>query len=128
MSSIQNFVTDDNSTAHYELTGNGATTNRPDDAENRVAEINQKLEQVKQITIDNIEKVIDRGERIDMLVEGTERLQNSSNHFYRQSKNIAREMRYRKYRCYAILLLLSGLAIYVLAWMICGNGTLRHCG
>ena len=128
MSINHNLTSDDNSTTHYELTGHVSGQSPQSNTDDRVTELNQQLDQVKQITIDNIEKVIDRGERIYMLVEGTERLQQSSHHFHRQSRSLARQMRYRKYRCYAIMILVFALGIYVLAWMICGNGTLRNCG
>ena len=128
MSTNMPLTSDDVSTTHYELSGSVRNTGQQTKGEHRtVDQIHEQLDQVKQITIDNIEKVIERGEHIDMLVEGTERLQQSSHNFHRQSKRLARKMCYRKYRCYAIITAVVILGIYVLAWMICGNGTLKNC-
>jgi vesicle-associated membrane protein 7 len=130
MSSNNPLTSDSAPTTHYELSSSVQNNNTVPDrgGHTSVDQLNAQLDQVKQITIENIEKVIDRGERIDMLVEGTERLQQSSHHFHRQSRSLARSMLYRKYRCYAIIIVLIVLGIYVLAWMICGNGTLKNCG
>ena len=119
-------------TTHYELSNRSGENLRPAtvraSSQEGIANLNQQLDQVKQITVNNIEKVLERGERIDMLVDSTERLQQSSHQFHRQSNRLARAMRWRKYRCYLMVVLLAVLAIYVFAWMICGNGTLKNCG
>ena len=54
MSINHNLTSDDNSTTHYELTGHVSGQSPQSDPDDRVTELNQQLDQVKQITIDNI--------------------------------------------------------------------------
>ena len=53
--------------------------------------IKQKLEEVKQITVDNIDRVLERGEKIDLLVDSSNRLHNSSVLFYKSSNKLKKK-------------------------------------
>lgn len=48
--------------------------------------------QVRSIMIENIEKVLERGERLDLLVDKTEHLQGEAFAFNRQAARLKREM------------------------------------
>ena len=89
--------------------------------------IKQKLEEVKQITVDNIDRVLERGEKIDLLVDSSNRLHNSSVLFYKSSNKLKKKMYCKKIKCYVFFFTISSLGIYILAAMICGNATIRQC-
>ena len=89
--------------------------------------IKQKLDEVKQITVDNIDRVLERGEKIDLLVDSSQRLQTNSVLFYKSSNKLKRKMYNKKIRCYVLFLVFSGLGIYIMAATICGNADVRHC-
>lgn len=93
----------------------------------KIEPIRKQLEEVKKITVDNIDKVLERGERIEVLVDSSERLQTSSLKFQRNARNLKRAMCYRKAKCYILSSGMCLLFIYILAWSICGNATLKHC-
>ena len=61
--------------------------------------IKQQLEEVKQITVNNIEKVLERGEKIDLLVDSSTKLQQSSVQFHKSSRNLKNSMCYKKVKC-----------------------------
>jgi vesicle-associated membrane protein 7 len=48
--------------------------------------------QIRTIMVDNIEKVLERGDRIELLVDKTATMQDSSFHFRKQSKRLRRAL------------------------------------
>ncbi|KAI3836786.1 hypothetical protein MKW98_005119 [Papaver atlanticum] len=50
------------------------------------------MSEVKGIMMDNIEKVLDRGEKIELLVDETENLQFQADSFQRQRRQLRRKM------------------------------------
>jgi vesicle-associated membrane protein 7 len=87
----------------------------------------QKLDEVQTIMVSNIDKVLERGDRIDLLVHQTEGLQTTSKHFHKMSQKLRRGMVWRKIRCYLIFTAVVVFGIYCFAWMVCGNPRLRNC-
>ena len=124
-----------NSTTNYELSK--VNTNEPSvnpDPRNPtnyqpkdIEPIKQKLEEVKNICVDNIDKVLQRGEKIELLVDQSEKLQTSSHNFQKTARGLRNAMLYRKIRWYVCLVVLSALGIYILSWIICGNASLKEC-
>ena len=93
----------------------------------KIDPIKKQLDQVKEITVNNIEKVLERGERIEVLVDSSERLQMSSVKFQRNARGLNRAMCYKKIKCYLFVTVIGAFIIYIFAWMICGKASLRHC-
>jgi len=56
----------------------------------KIHAINHELDETKKIMYKNIEKILDRGIKIDQLVEKSKDLSLSSKKFYKQSKNMNR--------------------------------------
>lgn len=50
------------------------------------------LVQVRTITVDNIEKILERGDKIELLVDKTATMQDSAFHFRKQSKRLRRAL------------------------------------
>lgn len=48
--------------------------------------------QIRTIMVDNIEKILERGDRIELLVDKTATMQDSSFHFRKQSKRLRRAL------------------------------------
>ena len=134
---------DSTSQTNYELSNvkadgavNNPTSNRYSKPSNSVpqvyhpkdiAPIKQKIEEVKNICVDNIDKVLERGEKIELLVDQSEKLQTTSQHFQKTARGLRNTMLWRKMKCYACLVLLFSFGIYVLAWIICGHASLKQC-
>lgn len=54
----------------------------------------QEIEQVKTIMIENVERVMERGERINLLVSKTDRMNNNAVEFRKRSSSVKRSMRW----------------------------------
>jgi len=52
----------------------------------KVASVQQQVSEVKEIMMDNIEKVLDRGEKIEVLVDKTEALRFQADNFHKQGR------------------------------------------
>jgi len=71
--------------------------------------VEKQLDDVKTVMVQNIEKVLERGEKIELLVNKTENLTQSSYRFETTSRNLRRAMywrnvRRRVYICVAVVL------------------------
>jgi len=51
-----------------------------------LTKVQQKLEEAKEQTLENIEKILARGDKIDHLLEKTERLKGAATQFYKKTK------------------------------------------
>ncbi|GLT57039.1 hypothetical protein SLA2020_300420 [Shorea laevis] len=58
----------------------------------KLSKLKAQITEVKEIMMDNIEKVLDRGERIELLVDKTENLQFQADSFQRQGRQLRRKM------------------------------------
>jgi len=48
--------------------------------------------QIRSVMVENIEKIMERGDRIELLVDKTATMQDSSFHFRKQSKRLRRAL------------------------------------
>eukprot|EP00250_Pteridium_aquilinum_P026752 c33534_g1_i1 orf=188-892(+) len=58
----------------------------------RIARVKSTLSDVRGIVIENIEKILDRGEKIELLVDKTENLRFQADSFQRQGRQLRRKM------------------------------------
>ncbi|PWA53936.1 vesicle-associated membrane protein [Artemisia annua] len=65
--------------------------NHPDEM-SKLSKLKAQITEVKGIMMDNIEKVLDRGEKIELLVDKTENLQFQANSFQIQGRQLRRKM------------------------------------
>jgi len=88
--------------------------------DSKIKDINQTLDQVKETMHNNIHKVVERGERIEILVEKSDNLSSSANQFRTHSKTLKNQLwlQNKKYMCLLIVIVL--FVIYLIAGMACG--------
>jgi len=89
--------------------------------------IQKQLDEVKQITANNIDKVLERGERIEVLVDSSERLQHHSVQFHKRARNLKKTMCCKKIKLYIFIGCIGSLFIYIMAALICGHSNLKEC-
>ncbi|XP_052174737.1 vesicle-associated membrane protein 727-like [Diospyros lotus] len=65
--------------------------NHPDEI-SKMSKLKAQITEVKGIMMDNIEKVLDRGEKIELLVDKTENLQFQADSFQRQGRQLRRRI------------------------------------
>jgi vesicle-associated membrane protein 7 len=91
-----------------------------------IGAVKSQIEDVKGVMVQNIEKVLERGEKIELLVDKTDRLNQQAFRFESSSRELRRAMWWRKMRCYAIIGVVSLLVIYAASVSLCGFN-FHHC-
>ncbi|KAJ6717479.1 VESICLE-ASSOCIATED MEMBRANE PROTEIN 727 [Salix purpurea] len=94
--------------------------NHPEEI-SKLSKLKAQITEVKGIMMDNIDKVLDRGERIELLVDKTENLQFQADSFQRQGRELRRKMWLQNLK---VKIIVGGtvLSLILIAWIaICGG-------
>jgi vesicle-associated membrane protein 7 len=85
-----------------------------------ISRVQLQIDTVKDVMIENIDRVLERGERIELLVDKTENLHQQAFKFEKSSRNLKNTMQYRKWRniCIGVTVLVVVITFTVV--MICG--------
>lgn len=86
----------------------GTTSGGHDDAINNAQ---REIDDVRGIMTRNIEGLLERGERIDLLVDKTDRLGGSAREFRVRSRGLKREMWWKNVKLMALLVLVFVLVV-----------------
>ena len=95
----------------------GTTTSGKNDA---ISNAKDEIENVKGIMTENIERVLERGERIDLLVDKTDRLGVGARDFRMRSRGLKRRMWWKNMKLMALLVVTVIFIVYLLVGMGCG--------
>jgi len=87
----------------------------------------QEIDDVRDIMSENIERVLERGERIDLLVDKTDRLGGSARDFRVRSTGLRRQMWWKNVRLMALLSLVGIFLIYLFVGFGCGLPAWGRC-
>jgi len=87
----------------------------------KLSKLKAQITEVKGIMMDNIEKVLDRGEKIELLVDKTENLQFQADSFQRQGRQLRRKMWLDNLR-FKLMVGGSLAALLLLIWLIACGG------
>ena len=79
-----------------------------------------KLDTVKGIMTQNIETVLERGEKLDLLVDKSERLTNQASTFKKSTTSLANKMWCQKVKCYLYGFLVLLVIIWLASSFVCG--------
>ncbi|RAQ70468.1 hypothetical protein AFCA_006213 [Aspergillus flavus] len=83
-----------------------------------LASARREIDSVRDIMTENIERVLERGERIDLLVDKTDRLGGSAHDFRIRSRGLRRRMWWKNIK----LMVLLGVVIVFLLYLFIGVG------
>jgi vesicle-associated membrane protein 7 len=86
-----------------------------------------EIEGVREIMTENIERVLERGERIDLLVDKTDRLGNNARDFRVRSRGLRRRMWWKNVKLMALLLLVVVFLLYLFIGFGCGLPGWQRC-
>ncbi|TFK36276.1 vesicle-associated membrane protein [Crucibulum laeve] len=86
-----------------------------------------ELNQVKDIMVQNVEQILSRGERIELLVDKTDVMAGQATAFRRGARNVRRQMWWRNKKILGLSVLVALMLIWVFAAQFCGAG-LNQCG
>jgi len=95
-------------------------------ADEELGSVNKQLDQVRNVMADSIEKVLERGERIELLVERADRLEANAVQFSKGSTSLRRSMRWQARKFYIYMGGAAAVVLLVLAFGFCG-GSLSEC-
>jgi len=85
----------------------------------QLSEVTKKIEDVKNVMVQNIEMVLERGEKLELLVDKTEQFQNSAFTFQKQTRKLKEAMFWKKVKCYAMIVGAALLVTLILSMIIC---------
>ncbi|KAK4782630.1 hypothetical protein SAY86_007004 [Trapa natans] len=91
----------------------------------RLNRLKGEMSQVKIVMINNIEKVLERGDRLALLVEKASTLQGNTLGFKRQSRRLRSTMWWGNFKLTGALLLILVIIIYIVLAFLC-DGLLMH--
>lgn len=89
-------------------------------ADNKMAEVSEKVEATKQVMKDNVQKVIDRGENIETLIERTDILVQRSDSFRVNTKELERKLWWKNVKIWIILILVVIFLTWLIFSLVCG--------
>eukprot|EP01089_Gocevia_fonbrunei_P017082 TRINITY_DN5453_c0_g1_i1.p1 TRINITY_DN5453_c0_g1~~TRINITY_DN5453_c0_g1_i1.p1 ORF type:complete len:153 (+),score=21.68 TRINITY_DN5453_c0_g1_i1:323-781(+) len=91
-----------------------------DPSVDKIQNVQTKLEETKQVMVENIDRILERGERIELLVDKASDLSDSSFKFTAASRKLKWTMcRHNAYLWVAIAVVIL-LAVWLISSLICG--------
>ncbi|XP_057352716.1 vesicle-associated membrane protein 7-like, partial [Manis pentadactyla] len=94
---------------------------------NKVMDTQAQVDELKGIMVRNIDLVAQRGERLELLIDKTENLMDSSGTFKTTSRNLARAMCMKNLKLTIIVIIVSVVFIYIIVSPLCGGFTWPSC-
>jgi len=91
-----------------------------------IGQVKSQIDEVKNVMVQNIERVLERGEKIELLVDKTDRLNQQAFRFESSSRALRRAMWWKKMRCYALIGVVTILVVYAASVSLCGFD-FHHC-
>lgn len=95
----------------------GTTKAGQDDA---LTNVKHEIDDVREIMTKNIDQVLARGERIDLLVDKTDRLGGTAHDFRVRSKTLRRQMWWKNVKLMVLLTVVVIFLLYILVGFGCG--------
>ncbi|XP_010141253.1 PREDICTED: vesicle-associated membrane protein 7 isoform X2 [Buceros rhinoceros silvestris] len=87
----------------------------------QVAETQAQIDELKGIMVRNIDLVAQRGEKLELLIDKTENLVDSSVTFKTTSRNLARAMCMKNLKLTIVIIIVSIVIIYIILSVACGG-------
>ena len=85
-----------------------------------LSQVKNQIEDVKGVMVENIEKVLERGEKIELLVDKTDRLNQQAFKFESSSRDLRRAMWWKNARWVAFYIVGGGFLVFFVAGLFCG--------
>ncbi|XP_031504857.1 vesicle-associated membrane protein 714 [Nymphaea colorata] len=92
-----------------------------------LSRVRSEVGEVHAIMVENIEKVLDRGERIELLVDKTATMQDNAFHFKKQSRRLRQALWMKNVKLMASMTCVIVVVLYIIIAAICGGITLKSC-
>jgi len=93
----------------------------------RINKLKGEVDEVKNVMVHNIEKVLERGERIELLVDKTESMSQNAFHFKKSSTQLKRAMWFKNVKLIAVIVCIILVVIYFIVALACGSFIFKGC-
>jgi vesicle-associated membrane protein 7 len=91
-----------------------------DPSVDKITVVRSQIEKVKGIMMENIEALIERSEKIGLLVEKTNQMQTDSLNFKEKSVKVKRKMWWKNFKLWIVIVVLLIILAWLIASAICG--------
>jgi len=88
----------------------------------KVAAVQKKVDEVKNIMVDNIERVLERGEKIELLVDKTDNLRFQADKFHKTGRQLRSKMWWQNMKMKILVVLVILILIFVIFLIVCFSG------
>eukprot|EP01035_Chromulina_nebulosa_P026774 gene26774-35095_t len=85
-----------------------------------IGRVQSQIDTVKDVMIENIDRVLERGEKIELLVDKTDRLNQQAFKFEKSSRTLKHSMYYRRLRNIIVAVLLVAVIVFIITAVVCG--------
>ena len=85
-----------------------------------LAKVQGELDEVKTVMLENIERVLERGDKIELLVESTARLQSDAAAFRSTTRRVARRMWWNNAKMFLLAWCVCVFVLYLIGAQFCG--------
>lgn len=92
-----------------------------------ISVVQGQIDEVKDVMVQNIEKVLERGEKIELLVDKTDRLNQQAFKFEKSSRTLRRTMWWKKVRTIVCMTTVAALVIFIIVAASCGGLDFHKC-
>lgn len=92
-----------------------------------IGAVKNQIEDVKENMIQNISNLLERGERLELLVEKTDNLNQQAFRFESSGRSLRRAMYWRRVRCYVAVGVAAVFLIFIASASMCGGIDFRRC-
>ena len=89
---------------------------------NKVAKVQTQVSEVKEIMMQNIEKVLDRGEKLELLVDKTENLRYQADQFQKGGKALRNKMWWQNIKMKLMVAMIVAVIIVIIFCFACFSG------
>ena len=96
-------------------------------AMDNIDNLKNQIDDVKEGMVQNIEKVLERGEKIELLVDKTDRLNQQAFRFESSSRNLRRHLYWRRMRNIGICSIFGLIVLFILIAEGCGGFDFHRC-
>ncbi|KAL5697883.1 hypothetical protein ACHQM5_028987 [Ranunculus cassubicifolius] len=93
----------------------------------RINRLKGEMSQVRNVMIENIDKVLERGDRLELLVDKTENMQNNTFRFRKQARRFKNTVWWRNVKLTIAAIVLLLIIIYVVLAFVCHGPTIPSC-
>ena len=93
----------------------------------KLTKLQSEIDGVKGVMLENIDQLLERGEKIDNLVSQTEVLADQSEHFLSNSRTLRKKMWWRNVKLMILIVIVVLIILFVVITFACGGFTYKHC-